>query len=73
MSRAALTQDCVLRRTVHIKLTARAPVMEGDRDKALDVTSEVGGGLVVEAMRVLQAAADREGFDVDIRIEGGAY
>lgn len=73
MKQADRTQDCVISQRVHIWLTPLKPVMEGDRDEAVCVAGEVGKGLIAEALKVLQLAAEREGFKVTIDVGQVTY
>lgn len=73
MGQADKVQDCVIRQTINVKLTAVRPIMEGDRDDAIDASMLIGRGLVAEAVRVLQMAAEREGFKVEIEVSSYAY
>lgn len=43
-------------------------IMEGDRDEATDVAAAIGRGLIDEALKVLQMAAEREGFKVKVDV-----
>lgn len=54
-------------------MTATKPIMVGDRDDAIDASVEIGAGLIAEAMKVLQMAADREGFKVEIELGQVTY
>lgn len=63
-----------IRQVLEIRLEPLEPVrLAGDPGSAMDVAIEVGEGLIMEAMRVLQAAAEREGFKVTIGLGQISY
>lgn len=73
MKQADRTRDCVISQTIHVRMTAAKPTMVGDRDDAIDASLEIGRGLITEVMMVLQMAAEREGFKVEIELGQVTY
>ena len=55
--------DWKLRQTIYVRMEALEPTREYVEP---DDLMEIGRGLVIEAMKVLQMAAEAEGFKVEI-------
>jgi hypothetical protein len=68
MSLADDVQGRVISQTIHVKLEPLRPVTELSELGETDVAMEVGRGLVIEAMKVLQMAAEAEGFKVTVSL-----
>jgi hypothetical protein len=69
MSLAEKAEGRIISGTVHFRLTPPQAGELGDTDAAV----EIGKGLMRESMLVLQEAAKREGFEVEIEFRQVVY
>lgn len=69
MSLADLCEGRIISQTIHVRLEPTRPVELGETDAAM----EIGRGLISEAVKVLQCAAEAEGFKVMVEMGQVVY